>query len=104
MYLQKVISRKNSFCWHLEGQRRKYPDPLVRGADPDPLVRGADPDSYQNVTDPQRWSPYFQFKKWVGVQTVHTEGTSSLYAYISSIALENLEGCGRPIASNLYQM
>ncbi len=43
MYLQKVLSRKKCvkklvFCWHLEGQWRKYQDP-----DPDPLVRGMDP-------------------------------------------------------------
>jgi hypothetical protein len=36
------MSRKNCvkklvFCWHLEGQRRKFQDP-----DPDPLVRGMD--------------------------------------------------------------
>ncbi len=42
MVLQKVISnklknwKKTFFCWHLEGQWRKYPDPLVRGVDPDP--------------------------------------------------------------------
>jgi hypothetical protein len=39
MYLQKVISRKSFFkivfCWHLEGQGRKYqdPDPLVIGTE-----------------------------------------------------------------------
>ncbi len=47
MYLQKVTSRKNCvkkfvFCWHLEGQWRKYQDP-DQDQYPDPLVRGMDP-------------------------------------------------------------
>ncbi len=35
-YLQKVISIKNIFCWHLEGHclKKQDPDPLVSGTDP----------------------------------------------------------------------
>jgi hypothetical protein len=45
MYLQKVISRKNSlkklvFCWHLEVNDENS---RIRIQDPDPLVRGMDP-------------------------------------------------------------
>ncbi len=63
-YLQKVsvISRKNCvkksvFCWHLEGQWRKWQDPdpgsgsiSQRHGSADP-----DPDPPQNVMDPQYW-------------------------------------------------
>jgi hypothetical protein len=35
---KKNCVKKLVFCWHLEGQCRKWQDP-----DPDPLVRGVDP-------------------------------------------------------------
>ena len=38
MYLQKVISKKINFCWHLEDHWRKEQDP-----EPDPLVKSTDP-------------------------------------------------------------
>ncbi len=64
IYLQKLISKKNFFCWCLQGHWRKQQDP-----DPDPLVRSMDP--LQNFKDPEHWFLQYPFSH---LQPVHFWG------------------------------